>query len=127
MILFVDICRSVYSVGCGLGGKLGHGNKNDEAIPVMIEHFQTFNIRPMSISAGAWHAVVLSSDGRVFTWGWGFHGCLGRGDEECVTLPTAVETLKAVHVSAGKYTTFVITDNGDVYYFGLKGLGLQVW
>jgi alpha-tubulin suppressor-like RCC1 family protein len=80
----------------------------------------------MSISAGAWHAAVLSSDGRVFTWGWGKHGCLGRGEEEYVTLPTAVENLKAVHVSAGYYTTFVITDNGDVYTFGQKGLGIQV-
>jgi alpha-tubulin suppressor-like RCC1 family protein len=43
-----------------------------------------------------------------------------------MTLPTAVETLKAVHVSAGYYTTFVITDNGEVYTFGQKGVGLQV-
>uniref|UniRef100_A0ACD5UQT4 Uncharacterized protein n=1 Tax=Avena sativa TaxID=4498 RepID=A0ACD5UQT4_AVESA len=116
---------SVYSVGCGLGGKLGHGNKDNESAPVLIQHFQTFNIRPMSISAGAFHATVLSSDGRVFTWGWGHNGCLGRGAEEYVTLPTAVETLKAVHVSAGHYCTFVITDNGDVYTFGFNGWGHQ--
>ncbi|XP_047064090.1 ultraviolet-B receptor UVR8-like [Lolium rigidum] len=116
---------SVYSVGCGLGGKLGHGNTRNEGTPLQIEHFQTFNIRPMSISAGAFHAAVLSSDGRIFTWGWGVHGCLGRGAEEYMTLPTAVETLKAVHVSAGYYTTFVITDNGEVYTFGQKGVGLQ--
>ncbi|KAM0899913.1 hypothetical protein ACQ4PT_020985 [Festuca glaucescens] len=116
---------SVYSMGCGLGGKLGHGNTGNEGTPLQIEHFQTFNIRPMSISAGAFHAAVLSSDGRIFTWGWGIHGCLGHGAEEYMTLPTAVETLKAVHVSAGYYTTFVITDNGEVYTFGQKGLGLQ--
>ncbi|CAM0904131.1 unnamed protein product [Alopecurus aequalis] len=125
MLAYQPTGMSVYSVGCGLGGKLGHGNKDNECVPLLIEHFQTFNIRPMSISAGAWHAAVLSSDGRVFTWGWGLHGCLGRGEEECVTLPTAVETSKAVQVSAGQYTTFVITDNGDVYSFGRKGLGLQ--
>lgn len=125
MLAYQPTGMSVYSVGCGLGGKLGHGNKDSEGAPLLVEHFQTFNIRPMSISAGAWHAAVLSSDGRVFTWGWGYHGCLGRGAEDCVDLPTAVETLKAVHVSAGVYTTFVVTDNGDVYTFGMKGLGFQ--
>ncbi|KAI5014572.1 hypothetical protein ZWY2020_055962 [Hordeum vulgare] len=109
---------SVYSVGCGQGGKLGHGNKNNEGIPQLIAHFGEINVRPMSISAGAWHATVLSCDGRVFTWGWGHCGCLGHGDVQERMIPTAVETSKAVHVSAGQYSTFVIADNGDVYFFG---------
>lgn len=123
---------SVYSLGCGLGGKLGHGNKDFEGVPKLIGHFQAFNIRPMSISAGAWHAAVMCRDGRVFTWGWNSSGCLGHGDsEDCVTLPRAVEGLnnvKAVHVSAGEWCTFVVADNGDVYSFGFRGshnLGFQ--
>ncbi|KAF0891689.1 hypothetical protein E2562_010905 [Oryza meyeriana var. granulata] len=131
MLAYHPTGMSVYSVGCGLGGKLGHGNKNNEGIPQIIGYFLASNIHPMTISAGAWHAAVLSRDGRVFTWGWGNNGCLGHGSEECLTLPTAVEGLsnvKAVHVSAGEYTTFVITDNGDVYSFGLGesfNLGFQ--
>lgn len=117
-------------MGCGQGGKLGHGNKNSEGVPQLIAHFEGIDARPVSISAGAWHAAVLSSDGRVLTWGWGFHGCLGHGyAEECATLPMPVETSNAVYVSAGQYSTFVMTDNGDVYSFGWKGsynLGLQV-
>ncbi|CAI9767898.1 unnamed protein product [Fraxinus pennsylvanica] len=86
---------SVYSVGCGLGGKLGH--------------------------AGAWHAAVVGKDGRVCTWGWGRYGCLGHGNEESESIPKVVEALsnvKAVHVATGDYTTFVVSDNGDVYSFG---------
>ncbi|RZB86591.1 hypothetical protein D0Y65_026587, partial [Glycine soja] len=66
---------SVYSVGCGLGGKLGHGR----------------------------------------------YGCLGHGSDECDSVPKAVEALsnvKAIHVVAGDYTTFVVFDDGDVYSFG---------
>ncbi|GJN21524.1 hypothetical protein PR202_gb09008 [Eleusine coracana subsp. coracana] len=84
---------SVYSVGCGLGGKL----------------------------AGTWHAAALGEDGRVCTWGWGHTGCLGHGDEDYKSVPTIVEGLsnvKAVHLSTGEYTTFVVADNGDVYSFG---------
>jgi len=112
---------SVYSVGCGLGGKLGHGARTDEKLPRLIEQFQLLNLQPMVVAAGAWHAAVVGRDGRVCTWGWGRYGCLGHGNEECESVPKVVESLsnvKAVHVATGDYTTFVVSDDGDVYSFG---------
>lgn len=112
---------SVYSVGCGLGGKLGHGSRTDERYPRLIEQFQTLNLQPMEVAAGAWHAAVVGRDGRVCTWGWGRYGCLGHGNEECEAVPKVVESLskvKAVHVATGDYTTFVVSTEGDVYSFG---------
>ncbi|PQQ05481.1 ultraviolet-B receptor UVR8 [Prunus yedoensis var. nudiflora] len=112
---------SVYSVGCGLGGKLGHGSRTDEKQPRLIEQFQLLNLQPMVVAAGAWHAAVVGQDGRVCTWGWGRYGCLGHGNEECESVPKVVEALsnvKAVHVATGDYTTFVVSDDGDVYSFG---------
>ncbi|GAB4840507.1 hypothetical protein Ancab_021276 [Ancistrocladus abbreviatus] len=114
-------CMSVYSVGCGLGGKLGHGSRTDEKYPRLIEQFQTLNLQPVVVAAGAWHAAVVGKDGRVCTWGWGRYGCLGHGNEECESAPKVVEALsnvKAVHVATGDYTTFVLSDDGDVYSFG---------
>ncbi|KAF6157553.1 hypothetical protein GIB67_004491 [Kingdonia uniflora] len=112
---------SVYSVGCGLGGKLGHGSRTDERYPRLIEQFQTLNLQPVVVAAGAWHAAVVGKDGRVCTWGWGRYGCLGHGNEECESVPRVVEALsnvKAVHVATGDYTTFVVSEEGDVYSFG---------
>ncbi|XP_031268137.1 ultraviolet-B receptor UVR8-like [Pistacia vera] len=112
---------SVYSVGCGLGGKLGHGSRTDEKHPRIIEQFQHLNLQPMVVAAGAWHAAVVGRDGRVCTWGWGRYGCLGHGNEECESVPKVVEALnqvKAVHVATGDYTTFVVSDDGDVHSFG---------
>ncbi|CAL9165330.1 unnamed protein product [Musa hybrid cultivar] len=112
---------SVYSVGCGLGGKLGHGSMTDEKYPRLIEHFQTLNLQPRVVAAGAWHAAVVGQDGRTCTWGWGRYGCLGHGNEESESVPKVVESLdniKAVHVATGDYTTFVVSDTGDVYSFG---------
>ncbi|XP_068665583.1 ultraviolet-B receptor UVR8-like [Aristolochia californica] len=112
---------SVYSVGCGLGGKLGHGSRTDERYPRLIEQFQTLNLQPMVVAAGAWHAAVVGQDGRVCTWGWGRYGCLGHGNEDCESVPKVVEALskvKAVHLATGDYTTFVVSENGDVYSFG---------
>ncbi|GKG39216.1 ultraviolet-B receptor UVR8, partial [Tanacetum coccineum] len=56
---------SVYSVGCGLGRKIGHGTKNDEKQPRLIEQFQTLNLQPMVVAAAAWHAAMVGRDGRV--------------------------------------------------------------
>ncbi|KAE9587796.1 putative regulator of chromosome condensation 1/beta-lactamase-inhibitor protein II [Lupinus albus] len=112
---------SVYSVGCGLGGKLGHGTRTDEKYPRLIEQFQLLNLQPMLVAAGAWHAAVVGQDGRVCTWGWGRYGCLGHGNEECELVPKVVEALsdvKAIHAATGDYTTFVLSDDGDVYSFG---------
>ncbi|KAL3337330.1 hypothetical protein AABB24_029804 [Solanum stoloniferum] len=112
---------SVYSVGCGLGGKLGHGTRTDEKVPRLIEQFQTLNIQPAVVAAGAWHAAVVGKDGRVCTWGWGRYGCLGHGNEDCESAPKVVEALsnvKAVYVATGDYTTFVVSDDGSVYSFG---------
>ncbi|KAF5940013.1 hypothetical protein HYC85_021180 [Camellia sinensis] len=108
---------SVYSVGCGLGGKLGHGTRTDEKYPRLIEQFQTLNLQPVVVAAGAWHAAVVGKDGRVCTWGWGRYGCLGHGNEDCESVPKVVESLsdvKAIHVATGDYTTFVVSEDGDV-------------
>ncbi|RWV95504.1 hypothetical protein BHE74_00031615 [Ensete ventricosum] len=111
----------VYSLGCGLGGKLSHGSTDDEHHPRLIAHFATLDLQPIALSAGSWHAIALGKDGRVCTWGWGHNGCLGHGDEDYQTLPKVVKGLshvKAVHVAAGLCTTFVIAENGDIYSFG---------
>lgn len=111
----------MYSVGCGLGGKLGHGSATNEKQPRLIEQFGLLNMEPVMVSAGAWHAAVVGKDGRVCTWGWGRYGCLGHGTEESELAPKVVEGLKdvkAVHVATGDYTTFVVSDDGQVYSFG---------
>ena len=104
-------------------------------VPRLIQYFHTQDVKPLSISAGTFHCAVLARDGRVFTWGWNDHGCLGLADAEegaSVVLPTAVaglEGVKARHVSAGYFTTFVAADNGGVYSFGWgrpQNLGVQV-
>ncbi|CAI5461110.1 unnamed protein product [Closterium sp. Yama58-4] len=85
--------RSVWSIGCGLGGKLGHGTKYDERRPKEIAHFKALEFAPTAVAAGAWHAAAVAADGRVATWGWGRHGCLGHGKDQCETLPRVIESL----------------------------------
>ncbi|CAM8956549.1 unnamed protein product [Rhodiola kirilowii] len=108
---------SVYFVEFGSGKKLGYGKSQ----PRRIKNFQTLKFQPTMIAAGAFHCAVVGADGRVCTWGWGNHGCLGHGDEEYQSSPKVVSALadvKAVYVAAGFYTTFVVSEDGNVYSFG---------
>ncbi|CAE5963321.1 unnamed protein product [Arabidopsis arenosa] len=129
-LAFQPTGMSVYSVGCGLGGKLGHGLSDSDAsekYPRLIKKFGLLNIEPVMVSAGPWHAAVVGKDGRVCTWGWGRFGCLGHGTEEAENAPKVVDGLKdvkAVHVATGVYTTFVVSDDGQVYSFGSGGANL---
>ncbi|CAL5068534.1 unnamed protein product [Urochloa decumbens] len=131
MLVYQPTGMSVYSLGCGQGGKLGNGSMRSLGTPNLVEYFQVLNIKPVSILAGAFHCAVLALDGRVFTWGWGSYGCLGHDGKQSESLPREVVGLKDVkarHLSAGYYTTFVIADNGDVYSFGQgksHNLGVQ--
>ena len=119
------MCRSVYSVGCNLGGKLGHGFGANTHHAQLITQFQNINLQPIAVAAGVWHAAVLGKDGRICTWGCGKYGCLGHGNEEAQSVPMVVGALrdiKAIHVATGEYTTFVVADGGDVYSFGCNEL-----
>lgn len=63
---------------------------------------------------------------QVHTWGKGYCGALGHGDEIDKTTPQLLNSLKnrlAVQVCAGKRKTFVLVDDGSVYGFGWMGFG----
>jgi alpha-tubulin suppressor-like RCC1 family protein len=63
------------------------------------------------------HSGAVTADGRVYTWGGGWCGCLGHVNEENELLPREVEGLRgtlAVQIKVGKRKTFVVSDLGKV-------------
>lgn len=117
---------SVYSFGSGSNFCLGHGEQQNELQPRLIQSFRRKNIHVVRVSAGDEHAVALDSNGYVYTWGKGYCGALGHGDEIDKTLPELVTNLKsqlAVQVCARKRKTFVLVDNGSVYGCGWMAFG----
>ncbi|KAF3951571.1 hypothetical protein CMV_022798 [Castanea mollissima] len=105
---------------------LGHGEQHDEFQPRAIQTFRRKGIHVVRVSAGDEHAVALDSSGLVYTWGKGYCGALGHGDEADKTTPALLNCLKshlAVQVCARKRKTFVLVDDGSVYGFGWMGFG----
>jgi len=117
---------TVYSFGYGCNFCLGHGEQHNESQPRAIQWFRRKGIHIVRVSAGDEHAVALDSSGYVYTWGKGYCGALGHGDENDKTTPELLSSISnqvAVQVCASKRKTFVLADNGSLYGFGWTGFG----
>ncbi|XVE80169.1 hypothetical protein DITRI_Ditri14bG0118100 [Diplodiscus trichospermus] len=125
-VLAVTDNGAVYSFGSGSNFCLGHGEQHNEFQPRAIQTFKRKGIHVLRVSAGDEHVVALDSCGYVYTWGKGYCGALGHGDEIDKTLPLQLSSLTsqlAVQVCARKRKTFVLVDSGSVYGFGWMGFG----
>lgn len=117
---------TVHSFGSCTNFCLGHGDQHNELLPRVIQSFKRKNIFIVRVSAGDEHAIALDSSGYVYTWGRGYCGALGHGDEIDKTTPILLSSLKehlAVQVCARKRKTFVRIDDGSVFAFGWMGFG----
>ncbi|KAG6532524.1 ultraviolet-B receptor UVR8-like [Zingiber officinale] len=117
---------TVHSFGSCTNFCLGYEEQHDQLVPRAIQSFKSRNIHILRVSAGDEHAVALDSSGYVYTWGRGYCGALGHGDEINQTSPELLNSMKcniAVQVFARKRKTFVVTDEGLVFAFGWMCFG----
>ena len=115
--------NKVYGWGSNHLGQLGLKIVNQTKLykPVLIEDLNDINIK--QISCGSGHTLVLTSDGMVYGWGRNTYGQIGCGKElgKKISVIVKLELLpkiKSIHCSFNK--SFVLTDNGMVYSWGLN-------
>ncbi|XP_027061567.1 ultraviolet-B receptor UVR8 isoform X1 [Coffea arabica] len=122
------VCKdgTLFSFGSGTNFCLGHGEQHNELQPRALQSFRRKGIHVVRVSAGDEHVVALDSCGYVYTWGKGYCGALGHGDETDRTTPELLSSIQshlAVQVCASKRKTFVLVDDGSLYGFGWMGFG----
>uniref|UniRef100_A0A453RTU9 RCC1-like domain-containing protein n=1 Tax=Aegilops tauschii subsp. strangulata TaxID=200361 RepID=A0A453RTU9_AEGTS len=79
----------VYAWGRGEHGRLGFGDdKSSHMVPLKVQLLAGEDI--VQVSCGGTHSVVLTSDGRIFSYGRGDHGRLGDGREVTTGHPMEV-------------------------------------
>jgi alpha-tubulin suppressor-like RCC1 family protein len=117
----------IWSFGHGGLGQLGHGGTGNEAVPRLIAALNHVAVK--QVAAGAFHSVVLTSDGDVFTWGSGYLGQLGHGNTDRQLVPKRVEGLTNVtDIAAGNSHSLAMVEAGSLHswgnnYRGQLGLG----
>lgn len=119
------------SWGVGKRGQLGHGKRDDEREPKLLLGKIGWGTRIVQVSAGGGlvrvaHSLLLTSTGRVLSFGNAQYGQLGHGFDagkvlsDCLR-PRYIDALKdekCICVAAGELHSGAVTINGDVYTWG---------
>mmetsp|Transcript_15910 Transcript_15910/g.19420 ORF Transcript_15910/g.19420 Transcript_15910/m.19420 type:complete len:606 (+) Transcript_15910:599-2416(+) len=110
----------LYSWGGGMYGKLGHGNEDGCSTPRKVEALVGLHIA--QIACGSRHTAVVTSSGKLYTWGDKENGVAGHGDVEGYQYtPKLLEKLSnecVVQLSACGFHTGCITEHGEVFTWG---------
>ncbi|CAI9753869.1 unnamed protein product [Fraxinus pennsylvanica] len=108
--------------------------RKDTLLPRVLD--STLVLDAQNIACGDEHAVLITRQGEIFSWGVDSGGRLGHGVEADVSTPKPINTLSGqniVSIACGEYHTCAVTLSGDLYTwgdgihnFGLLGHGTEV-
>ena len=122
---------NVATAGVGRRGQLGHGKRVDERKLKMLVGGIGYKVRIVQVAAGGGlvrvaHSLLLTSSGRVLSFGTGQYGQLGHGYASGKQLPDIlrpqyIEGLagtRCVCVAAGELHSAAVSVDGDLYTWG---------
>ena len=112
----------ILSFGTSGDGQLGNGADSDDSPPICI--VVPRGIKIVALSAGSRHSLALTSNGAVYSFGWGVLGQLGLGNCLNALSPTRIQDLKnVVEISAGGMHSGCVTSDHKCYTWGSNGYG----
>jgi uncharacterized repeat protein (TIGR02543 family) len=120
----------VYAWGLNGSGQLGNGTTTSHNTPTLIHVPNLQSGETIAqVTAGDSHSLAVTSQGRVYAWGWNGSGQLGDGTNTNRNTPTLInvpnlqsgETI--AQVTAGYFHSLAVTTQGRVYAWGLNGSG----
>ncbi|KAG8235151.1 hypothetical protein J437_LFUL015191, partial [Ladona fulva] len=116
----------VYSCGEGTNGRLGLGHRSNVASPRQITSLNQYVVCKVAVHSGGKHALALTVDGKVFSWGEGDDGKLGHGSCLSIHSPRLIEALRTKRirdVACGSSHSAAVTASGELYTWGLGEYG----
>ncbi|KAM0855667.1 hypothetical protein ACQ4PT_049609 [Festuca glaucescens] len=115
----VSSSGSLYTYGWSKYGQLGHGDFEDHLVPHKVDALKDSSTSQIS---GGWrHTMALTSDGKLYGWGWNKFGQVGAGDIEDHCSPVEInfpEEQKVAQVACGWRHTLAFTEKKNVFAWG---------
>ncbi|XP_017798859.1 PREDICTED: probable E3 ubiquitin-protein ligase HERC4 [Habropoda laboriosa] len=124
--LAVNEWGQLFSWGSNAEGQLGLNSKNQmECSPRMVKTLGTSTV--VQVACGKKHALALTNNGELYSWGFNSEGQLGLGtDVECELKPKLISTLIGVpiaFIACGGYHSIAISKSGAVFGWGKNMFG----
>ena len=96
------------------------GDGDDKLYPVRVQGLADVKIVQVSCGGGDAHTLAVDSSGKVWSWGDGDYGKLGRGGSETSKTPkpvinTGPGAIVVVKVVCGNQFSVALSNNGHVY------------
>uniref|UniRef100_A0A8C9WQQ0 Regulator of chromosome condensation 2 n=1 Tax=Scleropages formosus TaxID=113540 RepID=A0A8C9WQQ0_SCLFO len=144
--MVVDCKGNLYSFGCPEYGQLGHNSDGKfiaraqriefdcELIPrrvaIFIEKTKDGQVMPVpnvvvrDVACGGNHTLVLDSQKRVFSWGFGGYGRLGHTEQKDEMVPRLVKLFDfpgrgASQIYCGYQCSFAVSEMGGLFFWGV--------
>ncbi|KAJ0964175.1 hypothetical protein J5N97_029297 [Dioscorea zingiberensis] len=73
----LDVDGRCYTWGRNEKGQLGHGDTRQRSLPTIVSQLLKYKI--VTAGAGRNHTIVVTDDGKSYSFGWNKHGQLGSG------------------------------------------------
>lgn len=116
----------LYACGEGTNGRLGLGHNNNVSTPQQVPVLSQYIVKKVAVHSGGKHAMAITLDGKIFSWGEGEDGKLGHGNRLTLEKPKLIDTLKTKRVrdiACGSSHSAAITSQGELYTWGLGEYG----
>lgn len=117
----------LFACGEATNGRLGLGIiSGNVQVPRHLASLGQYVIKKVAVHSGGRHAMALTVDGKVFSWGEGDDGKLGHFSRISCDKPRLIEALRSKRVrdiSCGSSHSAAIVSNGDLYTWGLGEYG----
>jgi alpha-tubulin suppressor-like RCC1 family protein len=95
-----------------------HDTPTTTTLPPLTSILTSVNDTFVDVSAKYYHALALTSNQEIYTWGWNHQGQLGNGTVISSPIPQKIMGSGYIKISAGFDHSLAIKNNGDLYHFG---------
>ncbi|MFN0127578.1 MAG: choice-of-anchor D domain-containing protein [Verrucomicrobiales bacterium] len=131
-LVLVWKARRVYGWGANPTGSLGIGAEGDRhVLTELVREGALEGKTILRVAAGGAHALAVTSDGMVYSWGNNSNGQLGHPDRRSISVPVPVDMngnpelagKKFVAVAAGNDHSLALSSDGTVAAWGTNWHG----